>query len=170
VLLDGDAWQRVLHGFKDSSFRLETLPEYKVPQEEDKIRRFLAGERIPDGYHSAWMDKLSDHAKHGRKVQRVRTLTRPLSIYLEFEFMYYAPHSRAGEDIRILDLTDRVNPGLPAQDFYLFDDRQVVLMHYETDGTQVSRELLSDPELATYLQYKEDALRESIPLSEYLKV
>ncbi|MFF4991776.1 DUF6879 family protein [Streptosporangium saharense] len=169
MLLDGDAWQRVLHGFERSSFRLETLSEYRVPQEADRIRSFLEGERLPEDYHSAWMDRVADHVARGRRVQRVHTLVQPLSTYLQFEFMYYGPHSRAGEDIRILDLTERPNPGLPDQDFYLFDDHRVVLMHYTPDGTQISRELLENPDVDLYRHYREIALNEAIPFAEYVK-
>ncbi|MFE2745879.1 DUF6879 family protein [Streptomyces scopuliridis] len=69
--------------------------------------------------------------------------------------------------MRILDLTDRENPGLPGQDFWLFDSSKVVAMNYRSDGTQISRDLLEVPDLNQYRQWKELALSLSVPFSEY---
>ncbi|MFE2495496.1 DUF6879 family protein [Streptomyces scopuliridis] len=69
--------------------------------------------------------------------------------------------------MRILDLTDRENPGLPDQDFWLFDSSQVVAMNYRSDGTQISRDLLEVPDLDQYRQWQELALSLSVPFSEY---
>ena len=168
MLLDGDAWQATLHGFAESAWRLETLPAYDVPQEKERIEAFLRGERIPDNYDSAWMRRIADHARNGRTVGRVRVLTRPLSDYLRLEFMYYRHHVRAGEAIRVLDVTDRENPLEGIQDFWMFDSARVVLMNYDSDGTQTGRELYEgDP--AAYSEYRRIAVAESVPFEEYVK-
>jgi hypothetical protein len=45
----------------------------------------------------------------------VRVVTRPLSFYTRWEFIWaYDWNVKAGEDIRILDLTDGADPELPA--------------------------------------------------------
>lgn len=94
-------------------------------------------------------------------------LTRPLTDYLRFEFMYYEAHSRAGDDIRILDVTDRENPLAEVQDFWIFDRQHVVLMNYTPDGTQIDRVLIdADPE--PYLEYQRIAVAESVPFQEYV--
>jgi hypothetical protein len=130
------------------AWRLETRPGYTVPQEAEKFARFLDGGKSPDDYTSGWMDEVRQWTAEGRNVGRVHIVTRPLSGYLRFEFEYYYRHHVAvGEDIRILDLADRDNPGLPDQDFWMFDESTVVLMNYRADGTQINRELHEgDPE------------------------
>ncbi|MFE7639741.1 hypothetical protein DR950_21260 [Kitasatospora xanthocidica] len=169
MFLDGEDWQRLLHGFSRSAFRLETLPAYKVAGEAEEIEEFLNGYRIDPGtYTSGWTDKLRAHTAAGRTVQRVHIVTRPLSDYLRYEFMYYAPHARAGEDIYILDLTDRPNPGLPAQDFWAFDDSTVVLMNYEPDGTQINRVLVED-DVEKYREWRRIAVAESVPFMDYVE-
>lgn len=95
-------------------------------------------------------------------------VTRPLSDYLRYEFMYYEPHARAGEDIRILDLTSRPNPGLPDQDFWAFDDSTVVLMNYEPDGTQINR-VLVEGDVEIYREWRRIAVAESVPFMDYVK-
>ncbi|MER7849697.1 DUF6879 family protein [Kitasatospora sp. NPDC096077] len=169
MLLDGEEWQRLLHGFAQSAFRLETLPAYKVAGEAEEIQDFLNGQRIDAGtYTSGWTDRLKAHTAAGRTVQRVHVVTRPLSDYLRYEFMYYHPHAMAGENIRILDLTDRPNPGLPNQDFWMFDDTSVVLMNYEPDGTQIDR-VLVEGEVGQYQEWRRLAVAESVSFAEFVK-
>ncbi|MGN5633515.1 DUF6879 family protein [Streptomyces sp. AC154] len=168
MLLDGDAWKSRMQGFRSEAWRLETLPVYHSPGEDGDIRDFLAGKRIdPHTYSSAYTDGLRKLTAEGRTKGRVHVVTRPLTDYLRFEFMYYDAHARAGDDIRILDVTDRPDPLNGAPDFWLLDRSTVVLMHYAEDGTQTSRELYEgDP--APFLEYQRIAVAESVPFREYV--
>ncbi|MDX2891938.1 hypothetical protein PV439_11350 [Streptomyces scabiei] len=170
MLLDGDEWRAMFRGIESEAWRLETLPQYLVPQESAEIEAFRAGRRIdPHTYSSPYTEDLKRLRGEGKRKGRVHILTKPLSEYLRFEFSrYYVPHAVAGEDIRILDVTARENPLRGVQDFWLFDRSTVVLMHYEADGTQVSRELYEgDP--APYVEYQRIAEAESVPFLEYVK-
>jgi hypothetical protein len=136
-----------------------------VPQEEEAVQRFLAGEPVSHADTEAWTTRVRGYLASGRRVGRVHVLTRPLAPYLRFEFEHYGHNVEAGEDVRILDLTDQGDPGLPKQDYWLFDDTRVVLMHYEQDGTQISREVFDgDPQ--PYVRWKNMALDASIPFLE----
>lgn len=169
MLLDGDEWQAKFRDFQTEAWRLETLPAYKVPAEEEEIREFLAGSRIdPHTYADEYTDDLKRVRSAGKHKGRVRVVTRPLSDYLRYEFMYYEPHAMAGDDIRILDVTDRENPISNVQDFWMFDRSTVVLMNYEPDGTQNSREVF-EGDLTPFREAQRIALAESIPFSEYVK-
>ncbi len=151
------------------AWRLETLPVYRVPQEQEAVRRFLAGEPVTREATQPWFDRVQRYVASGRHVGRVHIVTQPLSDYLRFEFAYYHHNVEAGEAVRILDVTDRPNPLDGVQDFWMFDRSQVVLMHYEADGTQISRELYKGaPE--PFQEYQRIALAESMPFEEYVKV
>lgn len=80
-------------------------------------------------------------------------------------FAVYRRTVQAGEDVRILDLTHRPNPGLPAQDFWLFDDTAVVRMDYDEDGTQLGRELLEDVDPGPYVAWKRLAMDQADPFT-----
>ncbi|MEV6859813.1 DUF6879 family protein [Streptosporangium subroseum] len=168
-LLEGESWKRLFTTFQSSAFRLETLPEYKVTSEEDEIRRFLAGEHPPSDMHYSWLDTIRKGGESGKSFQRVHVLTSPLSDYIRYEFEWaYVFNVRAGEDIRILDLSEAENPGLPERhDFWIFDDSTVVHMRYEEDGVQIDRVHLDDPDLDQYRHWKEIALANSVPFVEY---
>lgn len=169
MLLDGEAWRAKFRGFENEAWRLETLPVYKVPQEVDEIRAFLAGERIdPHAYSNDYTEDLKRVRREGKKKGRVHIVTRPLTTYLRYEFMCYRPHVWAGEDIRIMDVTDRQNPLAGVQDFWMFDKREVVLMNYEADGTQINREVHAG-DVAPFVEYQRIALAESVPFEEYVK-
>ncbi|MFD3824170.1 DUF6879 family protein [Streptomyces sp. NPDC058625] len=169
MLLDGDEWRATLRGFQSEAWRLETLPQYLVPQEAAELESFRSGKRVDlHTYSSAYTDDLKRLRGEGKHKGRVHVVTRPLSEYLCFEFSrYYAPHVAAGEEIRILDVTERENPLPDVQDFWMFDRSKIVLMHYESDGTQISRELYQgDP--APFVEYQRIAVAESVPFLEYV--
>ncbi len=169
MLLDGEEWAARFKSFQHEAWRLETLPEYRVPQEAEEIREFLAGERIdPHAYSNEYTDDLKRLRREGKSKGRVHIVTRPLSDYLRFEFMYYQPHAWAGEDIRIMDVTGRPNPLEGVQDFWMFDRSEVVLMNYEEDGTQINREVFHG-DVTPFLEYQRIALAESVPFLEYVK-
>jgi hypothetical protein len=169
VFVTGEEWLRFFDSFERSAWRLELWPVYTVPQEKEAIARFRAGERLPSDHRSAWMDRVAGYADTGRSIGRVHVVRRPLSEYLRFEFeWYYRHHVRAGEDVRILDVTDAPVTGLPDHDFWMFDDKTVVKMLYQPDGTQIGRYLIDQPDIGSYVRYRSIAQTLSVPFLRYL--
>ncbi|MFF2656206.1 DUF6879 family protein [Kitasatospora sp. NPDC058032] len=167
--LDGDAWQSRFRDFATEAWRLETLPVYNVPQEIEELRAFRAGERIdPHAHSNEYTDDLKRVRREGKVKGRVHIVTRPLSEYLRYEFMYYLPHVWAGEDIRIMDVTDRPDPLAGVTDFWMFDKREVVLMNYLPDGTQIDRTVF-EGDVSPFIEYQRIAIAESVPFEEYVK-
>ncbi len=168
MLLAGDDWQRFFDGFRRSAWRLELQPVYTMPQEADNLSRWRAGERLPDDHWSSWMDRVAGYRAAGRSIGRVHVVRRPLSDYIRFEFdWYYRPQVKAGEEIGILDLTSKPDPGLPDHDFWLFDEQQVVKMLYRPDGTQIGRELVEEPDIEAYVKWRDMACSGAVPALEY---
>jgi hypothetical protein len=168
VRLEGEAWSRYFRDFRSSAFRLELHPVYTMPGEADELRRFRAGEKPPPGYHYGWLDTMAAARAAGKTVCRVRVVRQPLTDYVRYEFEWgFAYNVEAGEDIRVLDLTDQPDPGLPDHDFWLFDEQTVVKMLYRPDGTQIGRELIPAPDLDAYLHYRDVAWCQAIPFREY---
>ncbi|WP_329570665.1 DUF6879 family protein [Kitasatospora sp. NBC_01266] len=166
--LDGEAWQAKFREFKMEAWRLETLPAYRVSQEVDELRAFRAGERIDPHTHSnEYTDDLKRVRREGKVKGRVHIVMRPLSEYLRYEFMYYLPHVWAGEDVRIMDVTDRPNPLAGVTDYWMFDQREVVLMNYLPDGTQIDRTVF-EGDVSPFIEYQRIAIAESVPFEEYV--
>lgn len=166
--LEGDAWSAYFRDFAVSAFRLELRPVYTMPGEADELRRFLAGEKPPDGYHYGWLDTVAGAVRAGKTMRRVRVVRRPLPDYIRYEFEWgFAYNVEAGEDIRVLDLTGRSGPTLPDEDFWMFDDSTVVKMLYRPDGTQIGRELIEAPDLGAYRRYRDAAWEQAVPFRDY---
>ncbi|WP_149184953.1 DUF6879 family protein [Streptomyces sp. TRM49041] len=170
MFLAGKEWAARFEGFQREAWRLETLPQYLMPQEREEFTAFREGTRIdPRSVSNEYTDRLRRQVAEGRSQGRVHVVTRPLSDYLRFEFsQYYAPHALAGEQIRILDVTERVNPLAGVQDFWLFDHTDVVLMNYHPDGRQINREVY-EGDAARFVEYQRIAVAESVPFEEYVK-
>jgi hypothetical protein len=64
-------------------------------------------------------------------------------------------------------VTDTPDLGLPKQDFWLFDERAVVVMAYDDDGNQLGRELLENTDPASYVAWKRLALDLAVPFDSY---
>jgi hypothetical protein len=168
VRLETDAWRQLMASVTHTAFRLETLPVYDMPGEREEFARHLAGERPPSDLHYRWLDTVAEGVKAGKSFQRVHVVTSPLSDYLEYEFAWgYVFNVRAGEDIRILDLAHQADPGLPTQDFWLFDDTTVVRMDYNEHGVQLGRELMEGVDPAPYIEWKHLALAHAQPFEQY---
>ncbi|MEU3600498.1 DUF6879 family protein [Streptomyces sp. NPDC006798] len=170
MLLAGEEWAARFEDYRQEAWRLETLPQYLMPQEAEELRAFRDGARIdPATVRNEYTDRLRRQAAEGRVQGRVHIVTRPLSEYLRFEFsQYYRPHLLAGERIRILDVTDRANPLEGVQDFWMFDQSEVVLMNYEPDGKQINREVF-EGDVTPFIDYQRIAVAESVPFEEYVK-
>ncbi|MEU9608635.1 DUF6879 family protein [Streptomyces sp. NPDC048057] len=170
MLLDGESWSRRFAEIKHEAWRLEALPQYLVPQEAEEFSAFREG-RSPTPYTaSAYTERVSRQRNEGKRNGRVHIVTQPLSDYLRFEFSrYYGVHVQAGDNIRILDVTNRPNPLEGVQDFWMFDQSEVVLMNYEADGTQINREVF-EGDVSPFVEYQRIAIAESVPFEEYVNV
>ncbi|MEV6743249.1 DUF6879 family protein [Streptomyces sp. NPDC087769] len=168
VLLDSAEWPAYFRDFKRSAFRLEVHQVYTMPAETETVRDFLSGAQKPDDFNASWHQTIRDHATAGRAMTRAKIVRRPLTPYSQYLFEWCIPGNvAAGEDYRIVDLTDRPNPGLPEQDFWMFDESTVVHLNYRPDGTQINRELVQDPDMGMYLAWRDLALESAVPFSAY---
>ncbi|REE99104.1 DUF6879 family protein [Thermomonospora umbrina] len=172
MLLDNEAWRKHFDSFKNSAFRLETRPVYTMPGEREPFSRFLAGEPCPPTHNEVWRERLTNYRATGRTVGRVRLVRRPFTDYIRYQFAWAYPlNVQAGEDIRILDITDRGDLDLPDQDFWAFDvmsdHPSIVRLTYRPDGTQIGRELLDNPDTEMFIRYRDTALRDAVPLGQY---
>ncbi|MER7015293.1 DUF6879 family protein [Saccharopolyspora sp. NPDC000359] len=150
----------------ETRFRLETLPQYLVPQEADDLASWRRGDRaLPSPETSPWLAHLRDTTAAGIQWIRVRLLDHPLTEYSEWELYGYQANARAGERIYVADRAWDSELAKLDQDFWLFDDTPV-LMHYDRDGHFLRAEQASEPR--AYRGLRALALQHSIPLDEYL--
>jgi hypothetical protein len=168
--LADEQWRTFFDSFQRTAFRLETRPAYDVTSERKEFECFLSTGSLSIPEEDPWLTRVRRFRATGRWIGRVHVLRRPLTDYLRYEFAVYRHTVAAGEDIRILDLATQPDPGLPSQDFWLFDDTAVVRMDYDDRGAQLGRELLEGVDAALYVEWRRTALTCAQPYAEYMKL
>ena len=155
------AFQDAFEKAERSVFRLETLQNYAGDLNFD---RYLAGEVWQDTDSKRhWVDLVRRRVSQGVVMQRVHVVTEPWSDYVQFELTWsYPPNVAAGEDVRIITAPT----AWPAPDFWLFDDQQVWLMHYDSEGVlgRVEDVSASETTVRACRARKQQALTASEPL------
>jgi hypothetical protein len=166
-----DTTRNLFREFRSSAWRYEAQQTYTIPQEAPKLRAFLAGEPEPEHHPSLrnWHDTVRANTAAGKTMGRVRIVRQPLSDYLRCQLAWGIPNNiAAGEDIRILDLTN-LDLDLPDQDFWFFDNSEVLLLNFRPDGTLIGRELLENPDLDKYRKLQRIALDHAASFEDYVR-
>ena len=155
-------------------FRWEGLQHYQVDYDEPSWRAFRDGTARPNRSVATdpWLARIAATTLAGKRWERIRYVTEPLTEYTRWELLAYGESGPAGEQISIItDLPEQVAL-LP--DFWAFDgqdevDRFAIVMHYSYSGEPVEFELRQDPGELTALYHAADQLREyAIGLNDYL--
>lgn len=162
---------RLFTAFERSAFRLETLPQYLVEDEADEFADFQAGRPLPrrTPENDEWLRMIAEDTAAGKRWYRVHVVEQPLTAYLRYELACYPDSVAAGEEIWIAERD--AHPELAAlghEDFWLFDDRIVVLMRYDEEGHWLGAEHAPAAQLDEYRRRRDLALEHAISLHDYL--
>jgi len=168
--LDRAGFQALLSCFERSAWRLELQGWYDEPEEGELLAQWLAdGDPRPTlAWFADWPAWIAEQAAAGRRFERVRVLTDPLTDYLRWQLdVITGPAIAAGEDIRVLPAEATAVLELGAADFYLLDDRQVVVLDFERGQVAGARLLDSPAELATFRAIQASAWDHALRFEEY---
>ena len=92
-----------------------------------------------------WLDLVREAAAQGRRFARVRVVSRPINDYGRFSLWCAQFASGAGEDIRYLDRKRAKALNLPGHDYWLFDSRLLLVMHFNDHDIFLGGEVIEDP-------------------------
>lgn len=145
-------------------FRLEVRQSYKVAGEEARLVAWRAGAEWPPGI-TPWQERLKLLIPKGVRMRRVHVVELPLSEYIRWEMESYARNAEFGEEIRILPMRQAALALLDT-DFWLFDERSVVLMHYDDKDELTARELYQGDAQA-YVLARDLAWQAAQPLASW---
>ncbi|WP_026414038.1 DUF6879 family protein [Actinomadura oligospora] len=165
-------FNRLFADFRFTAYRLESLQRYGVFYEEDEFALFMDGQERGEFPGIAdWIEgTVRPAVRAGKRMHRVHVVEEPLSDYVRFECAWSYEHTvAAGEDVRIAPVYQgEWLDGLPHYDYWLFDSRQLVTMHYEDDGTFTAAEIVEDPEqLVLANHWRDMAVASSMPYREF---
>ncbi|WP_431911144.1 DUF6879 family protein [Amycolatopsis thermoflava] len=147
----------MFRSFEHTAYRLETRDQYKSANESEALRQFVAGERVNMTWFENWLTMIRQATAAGKRFARVRVVTVPLTDYSRFGLFCSGYTNDAGEDIRYLDRAQARN--LPDYDYWLFDSRLLVRMHFADDETFLGGEVIEDPAAVVQHNYWRDAAR-----------
>jgi hypothetical protein len=164
--IDRAQFEALFDQFERSAWRWECQPVYHEPDERTPLAAFLRGD-ADWSWAQDWFDWLQEITAAGRSVGRVRVLHQPRPDYQRF-LLAMTPHSvAAGEDIRLLPADAADGLDLPAEDFWLFDDRLVVVLHLGDAGVDHA-EVIADPStVERYRAAQQRAVRAATPYREW---
>lgn len=107
-----------------------------------------------------------DHRYRENAAARPRSHP-PLSGCLRFRLSWGCPGNvRDGEEISVLDLSEHPVPDLPDHDFWLFDEKTVLRMHYTEAGEFLGAERIGEDLTAEYVEYRNRALGAAVPCTD----
>jgi hypothetical protein len=129
-----EEFDRLLTGFRSDAIHLEMRDAYGTAVELPHLAKWAAGEPDDLEWLQGWCSTLRGHVAAGRTVRRARIVSEPLSEYQRWSHSIAQPMVDAGEDIRWVPRRLVSSIPLPGNDFYLFDNRLVVFLHYAGNG------------------------------------
>lgn len=166
--MDLDDLDRIMDRATRSCFRLETLPQYLVPQEDSEFTAWQSGNPLPPRTpeNSEWLVELQGIIARGIRWYRVHILDYPLSDYSRFELGGYHESQAVGEETHIADRAEHPELVDMHEDFWLMDDEIAVRMVYDAEGYFLRPEPVDD--VRPYLVMKDTALRCAEPLDDFI--
>ncbi|MBT8226001.1 MAG: hypothetical protein KJO75_10970 [Dactylosporangium sp.] len=151
----GPEFSQLFYGFQHTAFRLETRDEYQSANEARALRQFVAREPVEMGWFQNWLTMIREAAVAGRRFSRVRVVSMPLNPYSRFGVFCSGYTNAAGEDIRYLRREEAAD--LPDYDYWLFDSRKLVRMHFDEAEDFLGGEIIEDPATIVRHNYWRDA-------------
>ncbi|MGP4018272.1 DUF6879 family protein [Saccharopolyspora sp. 5N708] len=151
----GEEFGKLFRTFEHTAYRLETRDQYRSPSETDALRQFVDGEEVDLGWFQGWLQMIRKATTHGRRFSRVRVVSVPLTDYSRFGVFCAQFTNAAGEDIRYLSRDQAAD--LPDYDYWLFDSRKLVRMHFDDSDNFVGGEVIEDHEVIVQHNYWRDA-------------
>lgn len=136
---------------------MEARDHYDADYENESLRKFLAREPDDLSWMQSWLKMLRAAASEGRRFARVRVVSLPLNDYSRFGVWCAQFTNGAGEDIRYLTRELAQDAGLPSHDYWLFDSRKLVQMHFDDADRFLGGEIIEDPAVIVQHNYWRDA-------------
>lgn len=152
-LVRGDDFAALFRTFRRSAWRWEAQGVYHQPDEAEAWQRWRAGVPVENDldWLQPWLDEVRAATRAGKRFQRVRLLTDPLTEYLRWQDDVTPLNIAAGEEIRQLSAAMAADLDLPEHDFWLFDDEWLAVLHFLPDGLD-GAEIIT--EAATVTRYR----------------
>lgn len=168
-LLQGEAFDELFRAFKHRAFHLEVQDSYHTPEESGPFHLFLTGQPDDFSWHQPWLNLVREVTSAGKSIARTRVVTVPHGDYTRWGLTVGEHNIAAGEDIRWLPRHLISSTDLSADDYWLFDDDQVVFTVFEPSGRFAGGAATTDPTIVGYCRSVRDQVwQAAIPHGQYV--
>ncbi|SDD94588.1 DUF6879 family protein [Actinokineospora iranica] len=168
-LVRGEDFASLFRRFTRSAWRWEAQGTYRQPDEVAPWQRWREGVPVANDldWLGPWLDDVRAATRAGKRFERVRLVTDPLTEYLRWQMEVTPANIEAGEVIRLLPAADARALGLPVHDFWLFDDERVAVLHFGDTGL-TGAEIITDPAtVAQHQSWRDVAWRHAVAFEDY---
>ena len=144
-LTDYEELDTLCRNITTSFVHLETRDAYGTEIEQPHLAKWRRGEPDDHAWLAEYLEELRGHRAAGRTCRRARVVSEPLSEYQHWVNSFVGLFVEAGEDIGLLARPRLIDVLLPGSgDFYVFDDRLALFLHYAGNGTNTAFEVTDD--------------------------
>jgi hypothetical protein len=145
--IDDSTFGTYFETFERTAWRLESRHGYASDRQSAHWSRWKegGGGDVSHDSSSAWRENIQRQTTAGKRFERIRVVDAPPTEGQLFLLARAPGNEAAGEDMRNMWRADAERLGLPALDFWLFDDRCVLVLHFDDADEYVGAELIEDP-------------------------
>ncbi|CAM5628479.1 hypothetical protein SALBM135S_05805 [Streptomyces alboniger] len=167
-LITPEEFGRLFTTFEHTAWHLETRRGYASDREDPDYAAFLHTGRVTWDLDSEWNENIKRQTDAGKRVGRVRVVDQPPTEGQRFLLAYGAVNAAAGEEVGCLWRTDAQRIGAPDEDFWIFDSRIVVILHFSDTDELGSYEAITEPaEIVRYSITRDAAVHHAIPYEAF---
>lgn len=165
----GDEFARLFATIRRSAWRWECQKTYRGAGEASAIQLWKSGQPDALTWLAPWLHLITEAVAAGKTFARVRVYSEPPTEYLRWQSAVTTPRNiEAGEDIRVLTEDQARQLGLPDWDFWLFDETEVLLLHFGDGNALTDATLTDDRDTVSRCRAARDlAVRHSLPFGDY---
>ncbi|MFJ9821859.1 DUF6879 family protein [Streptomyces sp. NPDC101151] len=154
--------------FEYTAWHLETRGGYASDREDLGFDEFLRTGEAPMDLDSDWCTNIRRQTDNGKCVGRVRVVDDPPTDGQRFLLSYARTNAATGEDVRNVWRKDAVRAHLGDEDFWVFDSRLVVVLHFDDQDVLGDLEVITEPAAVLgYCQIRDAAVHLSVPYDEF---
>lgn len=141
---------------------------YGTAVELPQLAKWRAGEPDDLGWVASYAATVRGHVAAGRTIRRARIVSEPLCEYQRWSYSISHYLVDAGEQVGWVPRPLVSEIAMPGNDFWMFDDRLVVFLHYTGDGLNSDFTTSTDPEVITLCRAAFDSVwKVSTPHRDY---
>ena len=151
-----NALERGFGTFSKCAYRLEVLPQYSIYDTNEfyEYEKYIKGEVIEGFANQDWLESITQWKNDGKVIERVRVVPQVITDYFKYEFFWCYPRNiERGENITFITYDDFMSicGSKTLNDFWAFDNEEVVLLLYNEKYEFVNCLELSQKEVESFL-------------------